>query len=129
MRHELENTSPLRLEGKFGVEFVANFLAPDAPDRFVFIDGRELDDPRLGAMGEDNDVEAFGLVDQWKSLKLTFELDRGATLWRLPIETVSLSEAGFERVFQGTCLLPHWALRLEPGQKADFGIAVRLSKP
>ena len=32
-----------------------------------------------------------------------------------PVETISLSEAGFERIYQGTALLVTWPLQLSPG--------------
>jgi alpha-amylase len=34
--------------------------------------------------------------------------DPAAGLWAFPIETVSVSEAGFERVYQGSAVLLHW---------------------
>ncbi len=40
-----------------------------------------------------------------------------ADAWWAPIETVSNSEAGFERVYQGSALLLSWPLRLEPGSR------------
>jgi len=33
----------------------------------------------------------------------------------VPVETISHFESGFERVYQSSCLLPHWSVRLEPG--------------
>jgi hypothetical protein len=51
----------------------------------------------------------FGLVTQ-------ILLDNPADLWEFPLETVSLSEQGFERTYQGTVLLFHRHLNLEPGQ-------------
>lgn len=42
-------------------------------------------------------------------------LSPAADLWKLPIETVSNSVDGFERVYQGTSLIARWPLRLEPG--------------
>ena len=42
-------------------------------------------------------------------------LSEPADWWQFPIETVSLSEAGFERTYQGTTFLAHWPLELEPG--------------
>jgi len=36
------------------------------------------------------------------------------------VETVSNSEAGFERLYQGSCLLLRWPLDLEPGMSARF---------
>lgn len=39
-----------------------------------------------------------------------------ARLWLLPLETVSNSEAGFERIFQGITCLCAWPVELDPGQ-------------
>jgi alpha-amylase len=39
-------------------------------------------------------------------------MNKKATLWRFPIETISMSEAGFERVYQGSVILPNWKIRL-----------------
>jgi hypothetical protein len=38
-----------------------------------------------------------------------------ADWWQFPLETISLSEAGFERNYQGTTLMAHWPLELEAG--------------
>jgi 4-alpha-glucanotransferase len=40
-----------------------------------------------------------------------------ADAWWAPIETVSNSEAGFERVYQGSALLLSWPVRLAPGER------------
>ena len=40
-----------------------------------------------------------------------------ADAWYAPIETVSNSEAGFERVYQGSALLLSWPVRLAPGER------------
>jgi alpha-amylase len=37
-----------------------------------------------------------------------------ADWWQFPLETISLSEAGYERNYQGTTLMAHWPLELEP---------------
>ena len=42
-------------------------------------------------------------------------LSEAADWWQFPLETISLSEAGFERTYQGTTLMAHWPLELEPG--------------
>lgn len=51
-----------------------------------------------------------------------------ATLWRFPIETVSQSESGFERIYQASSLLLHWALRLQPGQDWPVRLLVGFDK-
>jgi alpha-amylase len=39
-----------------------------------------------------------------------------ADAWWAPIDTVSNSEDGFERMYQGSALLLSWPVRLEPGK-------------
>lgn len=98
---------------RFGVEFNVGLMAGDAHDRSYLIGGRPPADPRLRSTGEDHDVSRFALVDTWLGLETTFQLDKPATLWRCPIETVSLSEAGLERLYQSSMLVPVWTLTLE----------------
>ncbi|MGZ3630092.1 MAG: alpha-amylase/4-alpha-glucanotransferase domain-containing protein [Ktedonobacteraceae bacterium] len=43
-------------------------------------------------------------------------MSEATTLWRFSIDTVTGSEAGFERTHQGSCLTFLWPLLLEPGQ-------------
>jgi 4-alpha-glucanotransferase len=45
-----------------------------------------------------------------------------------PVETVSNSEAGFERVYQGSCLLHRWPVRLAPGQRCLVSLEFRVSQ-
>ena len=45
---------------------------------------------------------------------VTLSFPRGA-VWRFPLETVSNSEAGFERTFQGLSCLCVWPIELRPG--------------
>ncbi|MEA2677482.1 MAG: 4-alpha-glucanotransferase, partial [Chloroflexota bacterium] len=41
-----------------------------------------------------------------------------------PVETVSNSEAGFERVYQGSCLTQRWPLKLAAGESATFTVTL-----
>ena len=45
-----------------------------------------------------------------------------ADAWWSPIETVSNSESGFERVYQGSSLLFSWPLRLSAGGARRFAV-------
>jgi alpha-amylase len=108
----------------FGIEFNINLLAGDAPDRYYDIRGRQLEDRRLASIGELEGVSEIQLVDEWVGMKVILNTNRNCNLWRFPIETVSLSESGFERIFQGSCLLLYWPLDLEPG--GEFGVTIEL---
>jgi alpha-amylase len=55
--------------------------------------------------------------DEVFRMKVDMSLSAPATLWVFPLETVSLSEAGFERTYQGTVVVPVHPLRI-PAQRA-----------
>jgi alpha-amylase len=108
----------------FGIEFNINLLAGDASDRYYHIAGAQLEDRRLASMGELEDVSEVHLIDEWNRFEVVLKTDKNCGLWRFPIETVSLSESGFERIFQGSCLLFYWPLELKP--REEFVVTVEL---
>jgi alpha-amylase len=55
-------------------------------------------------------------------------LSEAATLWRFSIETVTGSEAGFERNHQGSCMTLVWPLTLEAGKSWNAEIVCTGSK-
>ncbi len=54
--------------------------------------------------------------DHGYGMVLKAQFDLPTDLWEFPLETVSLSEEGFERTYQGTVLLAHSKISLQPGQ-------------
>jgi alpha-amylase len=106
----------------FGIEFNINLLAGDAPNRYYDISGQQLEDRRLGSQGELKDISEVRLIDEWNGMEVVLKMDRSCHLWRFPVETVSLSESGFERIFQGSCLLAFWPLELEPEEQFKVNI-------
>jgi 4-alpha-glucanotransferase len=115
-QYVIVNTGDVPLDSNFAVEFNINFLAGNAADRYYSLPGKELDDRLLNSRGEVSEVWEFGLVDEWKGITTEFVFDRPANMWRLPLETVSQSEDGMERVYQGSSVFPRWQVRLEPAQ-------------
>jgi alpha-amylase len=110
------NKSAEPLETRFGVEFNFGLLSGHADDAYYRIPGLELDDRHLDSKGETEGVSELALVHEYFGLEIALFLDGPATLWRLPIEAISNSESGFERVYQCSCILPHWSIRLEAGE-------------
>ena len=46
-----------------------------------------------------------------------------------PVETVSLSETGFERIYQGCALLVSWPVRLTAGATWEMSLRLAVSDP
>jgi 4-alpha-glucanotransferase len=114
--YQVENRGGEKKDFLFLVEWNLTLLAGDAPDRNYFVAGRDLEHSRLNSLGEEEEVLEMGMKDGWLGLEIRFKASRPAKFYRYPVETISQSEGGFERVYQGSCLLLGWELSLEPGQ-------------
>ncbi len=64
-----------------------------------------------------NQVDVWQRRDHGFGLHLKVQFEQPMDCWDFPLETISLSEEGFERTFQGTVLLAHQRLALAPGQQ------------
>ncbi|MCA1723228.1 MAG: DUF1926 domain-containing protein, partial [Thermomicrobia bacterium] len=62
------------------------------------------------------------LGNTYLDVDLALMVNPPAELWKLPIETVSNSEGGFERVYQGTSLIARWPLTLDPDQTWESSV-------
>ncbi len=111
--YRLENLSDMPLISRFAVEFNINFLAGSAPDRYYNFPGY-FGDRLLNSKGEVKKVQEFGMVDEWQGIATYFQFSRDADVWRQPLETVSQSEGGMERVYQGSSIFPSWTVNLAP---------------
>jgi hypothetical protein len=68
---------------------------------------------------------AFGNDAEGVEIRATFQ-EPAEVAW-YPVETVSNSEAGFERQYQGSCLLLRWPLALAPGECRNVGVRFDVS--
>ncbi|MEX2146125.1 MAG: alpha-amylase/4-alpha-glucanotransferase domain-containing protein [Candidatus Rokuibacteriota bacterium] len=91
-------------EADFAVQWNLAFTGGDAPGRYLSLPGR----PSLGSRGRTGAVREVTLTDEWIGVeaRLTWS-DGGEIAWG-PVETVSVSETGFERIYQGIALLIAW---------------------
>ncbi len=116
------------LDCRFAVESVFSLLAGDAPDRYFEFPDRSIEDRRLASTGEEQDIEALTLVDEWLGIEIGMEFEPAALVWRFPIETVSNSESGFERVYQGSAVAAVWPLQAGGGGDARFSIRLSVKR-
>jgi len=106
------------------VQFNLALSAGDAPGRYFRVPGR----PSLGSRGRLDGRRALAMVDEWLGCELGLRwAGAGEVAWA-PVETVSLSESGFERIYQGSALLVLWPLRLPPGATWEMALELGLSE-
>lgn len=122
----LTNTGQEAVSVCFGVEFNFAILGGDGPDAYYTLLDLDEENAALNSKGQWEDVDNLRLISQMLGMEIELGFGQPATLWRFPIETISNSEAGFERVYQGSCLLPHWRINLVPGQSWQTELWLRL---
>ena len=76
--------------------------------------------------GEAESIERLRQGNDDIGLVVETSVQPAATASWAPIETISNSEAGFERVYQGSALLLSWAVTLAPGERWRAVIEHRL---
>jgi 4-alpha-glucanotransferase len=121
VRYALRNDGDQPVEVSFGTEINVNLLAGNDPSRYVRIGGSETRHP-LASEGTTEGVSEVIMADEWQRIRVELDLGAPARLHRYPVETVSNSENGFERTYQGTCLVPTWRLKIEPREKKELSI-------
>jgi hypothetical protein len=91
-----------------GVEVVLNLLAPSSPDRYFESEGRRFPLRWSAAVPG----ERLRVVDEWQHVAVTLDAPGARQFWISPIETVSESEEGFERIYQGSQIIAVWPIEL-----------------
>lgn len=110
VRYRLTNAGEERLESVFAME--TNWAVFDPAS------------PAVRTMG-DAISDRVTLSDTGWPGAIVMEMP-GARIWRLPLETVSNSEAGYERILQGLTCVARWPIALEPAQSWETRIVVSL---
>jgi alpha-amylase len=106
-----------------GLEIVINLLAPNVPDRYIEFAGERKPLEWSGVV----EGPQVRLADEWQNVAVEIDACGASQLWVSPIETVSESEEGFERVYQGSQILGVWNVALNPGKPWSAETALRVS--
>jgi len=72
-------------------------------------------------------VARIGQGNDWVGIAIESLPSPAADAWWAPIETVSNSEDGFERVYQGSSLLFSWPVDLAPGAEMTVAVEQRVT--
>ncbi|HKV03817.1 MAG TPA: alpha-amylase/4-alpha-glucanotransferase domain-containing protein [Candidatus Acidoferrales bacterium] len=94
-----------------GIEVVINFLAPAEHDRYFESAGQRFPLRWAAAVP----ATELRVVDEWQRASVTLDAPDARSLWISPIETVSESEDGFERIYQGSQVIAVWPAEIAAG--------------
>ncbi|MFA6034147.1 MAG: alpha-amylase/4-alpha-glucanotransferase domain-containing protein [Myxococcota bacterium] len=120
--YRIQNCGESPIDQMFAPELNLSLLACDDPKRRLVIPGSpervESFARPLTAVG----LNSFSLRDEWFNMRLDISFDPIAEMWHYPVETVSQSEDGFERTYQGSAFVLVFPLVLVPGASCRFNI-------
>ncbi|SYZ74550.1 Glycoside hydrolase family 57 [Candidatus Zixiibacteriota bacterium] len=100
---------------RLAVENNFNFQAGHAHDRYPLYGGSRPGGSFLDSVIQQSQCQNVTLRDDWRKIAVALTCDKECDIWQVPIFTISLSEAGFEKVYQGTSLLNVFRLNLRRG--------------
>ena len=92
-----------------GIESIVNLLAPAETNRFF----ETTDGPKNLRFSGELPGPILRLEDGWQRVRIALHAPGTDKFWIAPIETVSESEEGFERVYQGSQILARWRISTE----------------
>ena len=72
--------------------------------------------------GESVAAQTIAFGNDYEGVRIEARPEPAARLTWYPVETVSNSEGGFERVYQGSSLLFRWPVSLAPGESRTFAV-------
>ncbi|MFH0976817.1 MAG: alpha-amylase/4-alpha-glucanotransferase domain-containing protein [Spirochaetota bacterium] len=89
----------------FGVELNINLLGSHDEDRGFDIPGVPKENAYMDNPGITNDITGFSIYDNYNKFRIEIASSVKAALVRYPIFSVSQSDSGFEKNYQGSSLL------------------------
>jgi 4-alpha-glucanotransferase len=123
VHYRLTWSGPERLEARWATQLNLALTAGDARGRYYRVPGL----PSLCSRGTLSHAGALTLVDEWAGCEVEVDWNKPGDAGWAPIETVSLSESGYERIYQGSAIVVSWPVALPPAGSwvVELGIVPR----
>ncbi|UCD38689.1 MAG: DUF1926 domain-containing protein, partial [Fidelibacterota bacterium] len=112
--------------GLYAIEFNFSLLGGHTDDRYYVVNGADDSKAHLDMMDQLEEVSSLALITEWEGLAIQLQFPTPTTVWRYPVQTVSSSESGFEKIYQSSAVLPVYNLKLSPGEKFSTTLDLEL---
>ncbi len=125
VRLTVQNHGDRPLEVRLGLEWAMTMLGGGGNPAAWWEVGGERS--RHDGRGSRRDVAHVAQGNDWLDIAVETAVTPAADAWWAPIETVSNSEDGFERVYQGSGLLLSWPVAIAPGGRWSGSVDHRVA--
>ena len=122
VKYIVKNPNNDALDVHFAVETHFSLMSRDNPGTHFHFPNDEKKKIRPGEIVEFDGIDHYDLNEEDDGFAIGCEFSKGG-LWMWPVETISNSESGFERVYQETSLLHHWRSRIQPLEKFEVELS------
>ncbi len=122
--YRLTNTSKQPFSMAMLVELNLSLLGTDGQRSLVIHSSDKHETKGMSDFITSGTIDSFELIDTWQKLGIKVITPSIASFFAYPVETVSASENGFERTYQGTCFMLVYGLNLAPGESKGISIPV-----
>ncbi len=123
------NAGNTAIDALFAGEWNINLLGGRQNEAaYYHVEGRDIGDLHLDSTGEITGTSRLIMGNRHLDIELELGLDRSLNIWRYPVESVSNSEGGLEKIYQCSCLVVLLPLLLEPGHTECFNYSWRVMK-
>jgi alpha-amylase len=119
--YKIKNSSDKKVSLWFGSEMTFNLMSGDSDDRY-FDWGEKHRASYIGAF----ETKKLSIVTEYEKVHVDLKTDDNVKYWMYPIYTISYSEGGFEKVYQGTSLTPMWKFTLLPGENKILKLSLKV---
>jgi len=124
VNYRIKNLSKSEINCYLAVENNFSLLASDSPDRLIVIPTENIRQERFKDVITAIGISKFYLYDGYLKRNFGIISDKIFNLWHYPVETVSQSEDGFERTYQGSAFILVYDLSIRPDEEFSFSISL-----
>ena len=124
---EIENPGESEVSFELAIEWNVNLLGGGHNPAAYYETGSGERSPHDTA-GEVASATHLAFGNDYEGVRIEANLEPAASLTWYPVETVSNSESGFERVYQGSSLLFRWPVVLAAGGRGNFTVGFAVAQ-
>lgn len=127
--YQLRNAGEVPVRVVFGNEWNINLLAGGRNQKAYCKVPELAFSDYLDSWNELEDVRRVIVGNHYLGIELELRVSPNVRLWQFPVESISNSEGGVEKLYQASCLVLCLPLFLSPGEAANLCIEWHVSSP
>ncbi|MBN2739252.1 MAG: DUF1926 domain-containing protein [Spirochaetales bacterium] len=126
--YEIRNTGLSEFSGHFGTEINLGLPSDKSHEREMLVYSGSRSDLVTSQKGSYSAISAFSVKDFINETKLKISSDKPSELWFYDVYTHSRNFDLFDRIYQGTCLVPRFEINLAPGEVWSNSFSLNLRR-